>query len=86
MHAEIATRNEEVAKLCRRHGVSRLEIFGSDARGTDFDPARSDADLLVEFDQSQDPAAASTSSRSRMRLPTPWAAFPAHAGSRRREA
>lgn len=27
----------------------RLEVFGSAARGEDFDPATSDADFLVEF-------------------------------------
>ena len=54
MHAEIATRRDEIAELCRRHGVARLEIFGSAARGTDFDPATSDADFLVEFDPSRE--------------------------------
>ena len=29
--------------------MRRLEVFGSAARGADFDPARSDADFLVEF-------------------------------------
>ena len=32
-----------------RFAVARLEVFGSAARGSDFDPARSDADFLVEF-------------------------------------
>ena len=49
MHAEIANRKKEIAELCRRYGVTRLEIFGSGARGTDFDPETSDADFLVEF-------------------------------------
>lgn len=49
MHAAIADRKEELAQLCRRHGVARLEVFGSAARGTDFDPQTSDADFLVEF-------------------------------------
>jgi hypothetical protein len=49
MHAEIAAKREAIGELCRRYGVVRLEIFGSAARGTDFDPARSDADFLVEF-------------------------------------
>ena len=31
------------------NGVVRLDAFGSAARGTDFDPERSDADFLVEF-------------------------------------
>ena len=50
MHAAIADKLEELADLCRRHDVARLEIFGSAARGTDFDPLTSDADFLVEFD------------------------------------
>ncbi len=49
MHADIAAKRQAVAALCRRHGVSRLEGFGSAARGTDFDPAHSDADFLVTF-------------------------------------
>ena len=49
MHASIADRKEEIASICRRHGVARLEVFGSAARGTDFDPERSDADFLVEY-------------------------------------
>jgi uncharacterized protein len=49
MHAEIAQRKEELIALCRRYEVARLEVFGSAARGFDFDPAASDADFLVEF-------------------------------------
>ena len=49
MHAEILRHRERLAALCRRHGVARLDVFGSAARGMDFDPARSDVDLLVEF-------------------------------------
>ena len=50
MQATIADKKDELAKLCRRYGVARLEVFGSAARGTDFDPQTSDADFLVEFD------------------------------------
>jgi hypothetical protein len=39
----------EIPELCRRYGVSRLELFGSAASGA-FDPERSDLDFLVEFD------------------------------------
>lgn len=39
----------EIAALCRRHGVRRLDVFGSAATDA-FDPARSDVDLLVEFE------------------------------------
>ncbi len=35
-------------ELCRRYNVERLELFGSAATG-EFDPARSDVDLLVRF-------------------------------------
>ena len=38
----------DIAELCRRYGVRRLEIFGSAARGKDCAPERSDADFLVE--------------------------------------
>lgn len=36
-------------EICKRFGVRRLELFGSAARGTDFDPQTSDLDFLVEF-------------------------------------
>ncbi len=49
MIAEVAARRTEVADLCRRFGVRRLDLFGSAARG-DFDPARSDLDFLVAFE------------------------------------
>ena len=49
MHADIANHSQDFAALCRRHGVRRLDVFGSAARGTDFDPTRSDADFLVSF-------------------------------------
>lgn len=49
MHKLISVKAREVAELCRRHGVLRLDVFGSAARERDFDPSRSDIDLLVEF-------------------------------------
>lgn len=49
MHAGIADRRADLAALCRRHGVARLEVFGSAARGAGFEPGRSDADFLVTF-------------------------------------
>jgi hypothetical protein len=39
---------EELGRLCRLHGVRKLEVFGSILR-QDFDPQRSDVDVLVEF-------------------------------------
>lgn len=49
MHAEIEKRRDDLIALCRRYDVARLEVFGSAARGADFDPERSDFDFLVEF-------------------------------------
>ena len=49
MHRDIAERRLKLAELCQRYGAIRLEVFGSAARGDDFDPARSDADFLVTF-------------------------------------
>lgn len=49
-HPIIASRQVQVAEACRRNSVTRLEVFGSAARG-DFDEARSDIDFLVEFDK-----------------------------------
>jgi predicted nucleotidyltransferase len=37
-----------IADACRQHRVLRMHLFGSALRD-DFDPARSDLDLLVEF-------------------------------------
>ena len=53
MITDIATHREELAELCRRFHVRRLDVFGSAARG-DFDPARSDLDFLVEFAAPED--------------------------------
>ena len=52
----VNARKAEIAALCRRFHVRRLELFGSAASG-DFDPTRSDIDFLVEFDS--DPSALS---------------------------
>ena len=49
MRAAVADKRDELVELCRRHGIIRVEVFGSAARGTDFDPQTSDADFLVEF-------------------------------------
>lgn len=49
MHPLINEKRTDIAALCRRYRIRHLEIFGSAARGDDFDPARSDADFLVEF-------------------------------------
>ena len=37
-----------IIEACSRHGVSRLDVFGSALRD-DFEPGESDVDFLVEF-------------------------------------
>jgi predicted nucleotidyltransferase len=49
MSSLIEQRKTELVALCRRAGARRLDVFGSAARG-DFDPATSDLDFLVAFD------------------------------------
>ena len=44
----VSERAVEIAVICRRHHVKRLEVFGSAAVG-DFDPESSDIDFLVDF-------------------------------------
>lgn len=48
MHPIVDNHRAALADLSRKHGVQRLAVFGSAARG-DFDPSRSDVDLLAEF-------------------------------------
>ena len=50
MIALIEHHRPEVSALCHRFGVQSLDVFGSAADGA-FDPARSDIDFLVEFDE-----------------------------------
>jgi predicted nucleotidyltransferase len=40
---------EKVAAFCRARGIRKLSLFGSVLRD-DFDPARSDVDVLAEFE------------------------------------
>src|SRR5688500_18530260 len=48
MEAIVTQRRSELAELCRRYRVQRLELFGS-AADDRFDPARIDLDFHVEF-------------------------------------
>jgi predicted nucleotidyltransferase len=45
----ISEKRDQIIDACKQFDVARLDIFGSAARGTDFDPARSDADFLIAF-------------------------------------
>jgi predicted nucleotidyltransferase len=40
---------EKIAEFCRACGIRKLSLFGSVLRD-DFDPARSDVDVLAEFE------------------------------------
>jgi predicted nucleotidyltransferase len=50
MQSLVAERTQQVAALCRRFQVRRLDLFGSAATES-FDPRSSDLDFLVEFNE-----------------------------------
>lgn len=58
MHTAISARRDALAALCRRFHVRRLEVFGSATSDADFDPGRSDADLLITFEPDAEPGLA----------------------------
>jgi len=49
MTALIERNLEALRRLCARHRVQRLELFGSAATDDSFDAENSDLDFLVEF-------------------------------------
>jgi predicted nucleotidyltransferase len=49
MVEEVRQHLEAVRASCRRHRVSRLDIFGSATSPNVFDPSRSDVDFVVRF-------------------------------------
>ena len=48
MLSAIEENREELGRLCERHGVLRLELFGS-AAASESERGAGDVDLLVEF-------------------------------------
>ena len=48
VHPTVEAKKRELTELCQRHGVRRLELFGS-ATSERFNPVTSDLDFLVEF-------------------------------------
>jgi hypothetical protein len=48
MHPLIERRREQIAALCERFGICRLEVFGSALRD-DFEPDKSDVDVVAQF-------------------------------------
>lgn len=49
----IEQHREEIAALCRKHGVQRLDLFGSAVTGA-FDERSSDVDFVVTFDHPEE--------------------------------
>lgn len=50
----IEHRRSDLERLCRKHSVRRLELFGSAADGS-FQPETSDLDFLVDYLPQADP-------------------------------
>ncbi len=50
----ISDHSSQIAELCGRYRVQRLQVFGSAARG-DFDPSSSDIDLVADFRSTREP-------------------------------
>ena len=53
MHPVIRSHREEIIALCKKHGIERLCVVGSLARGDDRPD--SDADLLYRFHRGEEP-------------------------------
>ncbi len=49
MHPMIQQHQQQIIELCERFRVRSLTLFGSAARGSDFDTEASDVDFLIEF-------------------------------------
>ncbi len=45
----------QLVELCKKYKVERMYLFGSAARGDDFDPATSDFDFLVTISEELTP-------------------------------
>ena len=50
----VEERRVEVAEICQRYGVRRLDLFGS-ATGIGFDQEASDLDFVVSFERRDPP-------------------------------
>lgn len=51
----VEDRRAEVAGLCKKYGVERLDLFGSAGSDGGFDPDRSDLDFVVSFERRDPP-------------------------------
>ena len=52
----VANKRAEIAALCRRYDIERLDLFGSAATGA-FNPATSDLDFVVDLGQYEEAVA-----------------------------
>jgi len=52
MVASVAIRHAEIIELCRRYGITRLDVFGSAVSGEKFDTSTSDVDFFYDIDES----------------------------------
>jgi uncharacterized protein len=56
MISAVEDRSTEIADLCRRYGVERLDLFGSaSGTGEGFDSEGSDLDFVVSFERREPP-------------------------------
>lgn len=53
MVRNVSYSTDDLASICRRYNIARLSLYGSVLRD-DFDPARSDVDVLIEFEPQAD--------------------------------
>ncbi len=49
MHPAFQSQLIAISQVCAKHGIARLEVFGSAAKAINFSDKTSDADFLVEF-------------------------------------
>lgn len=49
IHPAVKIPYESLRDYCRNHGIREMALFGSATRG-DFEPERSDLDVLVDFE------------------------------------
>lgn len=64
MVPDLSARQTDIRRLCHQHHVRRLTLFGSAVTGN-FDPARSDLDFVVEFEELPPPSMRKATSSSR---------------------
>jgi len=54
----VLAQRDEIAHLCRKYAVRKLQLFGGSAVRSDFDSGLSDLDFLVNFSNDDEPGIA----------------------------